>query len=354
MLNIGQLTSAVQANCDISDAQFAGNYSLCTFLLKMREYYRWEHDLPLSAALGKDDIGRWLSDREQLWDGLDQTAFHALPIGDRMLDPFDGDAVNTLLIPHGYIYSGGRGLFKKPQFFLGALKQTMVEDGITFHIAGCEYAREISASPAMALGETVFVRQESLRRFIWEKIEEWRWKQNHNAPLARSLSCYATTADLERTLEQMTDNESATLVLHELGEVRAGRILGARWHEMLGRISRSRAEFIARAARDNLADCLVTIPTLAERGNDAALHFYFANFTGLRRELFPEVQNAYLRWIGGGAKQGLLEVCERSAEHWRGILQDMLERFDAAPEHIDDTIESLFKPTGEDAASCAR
>ena len=36
------LRRSVQRNCDISDAEFAQSYSLCTYLLKMRELYRWE------------------------------------------------------------------------------------------------------------------------------------------------------------------------------------------------------------------------------------------------------------------------------------------------------------------------
>jgi hypothetical protein len=40
MRNLPQLTNAVQRNCDISDARHAGDYRICTFLLKMREYYR--------------------------------------------------------------------------------------------------------------------------------------------------------------------------------------------------------------------------------------------------------------------------------------------------------------------------
>jgi hypothetical protein len=51
----------VQRNCDIADAQFAGNYSLCTYLLKMREFYRWERGLPFSAALDRQAVGDWVS-----------------------------------------------------------------------------------------------------------------------------------------------------------------------------------------------------------------------------------------------------------------------------------------------------
>ena len=62
--NLPELADAVQRNCDISDARYAGDYGMCTFLLKMREYYRWEHELPFTRALPRAELGDWLSARE--------------------------------------------------------------------------------------------------------------------------------------------------------------------------------------------------------------------------------------------------------------------------------------------------
>ena len=69
--NLPELAGVVQRNCDISDARHAGDYGLCTFLLKMREYYRWEHELPFARSLPKDELGDWLRTREQAWDRID-------------------------------------------------------------------------------------------------------------------------------------------------------------------------------------------------------------------------------------------------------------------------------------------
>ena len=37
-----RLVEAVQANCNITDARHARNMTMCTYLLEMRELYRWE------------------------------------------------------------------------------------------------------------------------------------------------------------------------------------------------------------------------------------------------------------------------------------------------------------------------
>src|SRR3989344_8824030 len=173
MLNLGQLASTVQKNCHISDARHAGDFTLCIFLLKMREFFRWENDIPIAHDLPKDEVGVWLQERESLWSGIEESPFELLPLGGRRLDPFDADAINRVLIPQGHIYSGGYGRFSKPHFFLGALLKTEKRAGYTIHISSCEYARDLEAPPAMLQGKTIYVRQESVRRFLWEKIEDW-------------------------------------------------------------------------------------------------------------------------------------------------------------------------------------
>ena len=81
---------------------------------------------------------------------------------------------------------------------------------------------------------------------------------------------------------------------------------------------------MARAARDILADCLSTLPRLADRADSAALHFYFANFSGMRRHLFPQALAAYHRWVEDGDIQVLQRLVQDGAQHWLGTTQRML------------------------------
>src|SRR3989338_2219378 len=121
MLNLGQLVNTVQKNCHISDARHAGDFTLCIFLLKMREFFRWENDIPFARDLPKEEVGAWLQEREGLWSDLESSSFESLLLEGRHLDPFDADTINRELIPQGYVYSGGYGRFSKPHFFLGSL-----------------------------------------------------------------------------------------------------------------------------------------------------------------------------------------------------------------------------------------
>ena len=48
MSNFPQLVQSVQRNCHIADARHAREMTLCNYLLEMREFYRWEHEVPLA------------------------------------------------------------------------------------------------------------------------------------------------------------------------------------------------------------------------------------------------------------------------------------------------------------------
>jgi hypothetical protein len=339
MRNFPQLSSVVQHNCDISDARHAGDYGLCTFLLKMREYYRWENELPFARALPKDELGDWLQTREQQWDGIETEEFAPLPLARGELDPFDADAANDELLPQGYVYSAGFGRFHKPAFFLGRLLRIEARAGFKILVSSCEYARELAAPPAMLQGHTIYLRQESVRRYLWEKIEEWQWRKQDNA-MARALASYDFIADTEAALQRMADNEMETMILHEVGEAMAGELLRDPWHEMAVSVARTRGEPIARAVRDLLADCLSTLPGLLECSNLPALHFYFATFDAPRRQLFPQALEAYEHFLRCGTLDRLGHVVREGKERWLATAKGLLALQPAARETA---MESLLE-----------
>lgn len=313
--DLASLSATVQRNCHISDARHARGYTLCTYLLKMREYYRWEQGYPFNAPLPKDELGDWITGREGLWEALEEDSFEPIRLEQGAVDPFETTAINRELTAKGLVYSGGYGNHAAPHFFLADLVRSEQRHGLPVLIAGREHARDMTAPPAMLLDGTLFIRRESMRRLLWEKIEEWRWKKHQDA-MARAMSCYDFDADFDLALERMTDNEVESALLHEVGEWRAEAHLGEDWPALLLAVSGSRGEIVARAVRDHLADCVSTLPTLLEQENVAGLHFYFANLKGMRRELFPELSEAYQRWVEGDQLQALRTQVQQGAQRW--------------------------------------
>jgi len=327
--DIGKLMptlDAVRTNCHISDAQFATNYTLCVYLLKMREYFRWEQGLPFGAVLPHDELTDWLTRREDHWDRLEHHRFGDIPVGSERFSPFDAPAINAALNPLGYVYSSGYGPGMKPVFFMGTLEVLRRHDDYLLLVSGRELARDLAAPPAMSLDGTIFIRRESLRRMLWERIEEWRWNRPANA-MQHALECYDFENDPDASLEAMTDNELHTMMLHEIGEVQAGKLLGTEWEDMLAALGHSKEEIMLRAVRDHLADALSTLPGLLAGRNPASLHFYIANLSNMRKELFPQLLAAYEIWTVTGDTREFERLGGRSAAHWTALAEQLLGLF---------------------------
>ena len=320
---LSHILSVVRMNCHISDALHATDYTLCVYLLKMREYYRWEHEIPFNASIPQEALSSWLTGREALWNTLEGIPFESIPLSTQLHDPFEAEAINKVLNSMGYVYSSGLGRNMKPHFFLGDLEQRREHEGYTLYISGKEYARDLAAPPAMSLGRTIFIRRESLRRMLWEKIEEWRWNRPVNA-MQKAIDCYDFDTAPEDALEQMTNRETRSMLLHEIGEVMAGEELGSGWEELLSGMPHCKAELMMRAVRDHLADALSTLPGLLDEAEPASLHFYFANLTSLRKMLFPSLLDAYAHWEQTGRTDRLEQLTEAGRDHWMSLAQEIV------------------------------
>lgn len=323
-IELTTLGHRVQKNCHISDAKFAGNYTLCIYLLKMRELYRWEMRQPFSTALGNEEVGNWLKQREALWLKLEGHPFLPLEIDGQQLDPFESDEINRHLQQYNLVYSGGLGRGAQPHFFLAELVQKVEHGDYSVLISGREFARDLGAPPAMSQGRTIYLRRESLRRMLWEKIEEWRWNRPHNA-MSRTLAEYDfSTANTETALEQLTDAELESMLDHEIGEIMAQDQLGEAWEILLATLPQSKAEIMLRAIRDHLADALSTLPALLQRRQTASIHFYFANLNSMRKYLYPGLMGAYEAWCQGEEFAILRKQMLAGKAHWQALCEEVL------------------------------
>jgi hypothetical protein len=317
-----ELRQVVQANCDIADARHAREMTMCNYLLAMRELFRWERGIPMAQSLPQAELGGWIARREARWNELEEADFRPLPLGGGR-DPFDNAAINAELAQHGLVYSGGIGRWGKPHFFLGELARSESRHGLEVLVSEREHARDLFAPPAALRDGVVFLRLDALRRWLWEKTEIWGVKQAEGA-LKAALQDYGFADDAEAALARMAAAEGETLILHEIGESLAEPLLGPAWREMLSGLSERRAELLVRAVRDNLADCLSTLPALLERGAGASIHFYFANFEGLRRSLFPRLWSAYAAWRRTGEDADLRLACRDGQAHWQEAARRLL------------------------------
>lgn len=333
------LIAAVRTNCHISDARHARDMTMCTYLLEMRELFRWERGLPLGAPVPQRDVGAWIAEREALWAQLEDAPHVPLPLSGRAVDPYDVAAANCALAPHGLVYGAGIGRFGKPQFFVAERAREERREGLAVLVAGREYARDLSAAPAASRGGTVYVRLESLQRWLWERAEAWLGKRGDGA-LKAALDGYGFAEDREAAIARMADAEAETLILHEVGEAQAGALLGPEWERMLAVLTRRRTELFVRAVRDHLADCLVTLPALLARDAGPSVHFWFANLQGLRLQLYPRVLHAYARWRAGEAAPLRAAIAD-GARHWERVAREALALHDRSDGPVEDALDTL-------------
>ena len=317
------LVEAVQTNCHIADAAHAADMTLCIYLLQMREFYRWEQGLAPLQPMAREAVGAWLTAREALWDELEGQAWRPLPLAGGALDPFDVQAANAALAPLGLVYGAGYTAPGRASFFLGALESAQPREGVLLRVSGREYARGLSSPPAALQDRTIYLRREALQRWLWEKYEGWTLRRPEG-PFKRALDAHGYAQEGEQAVTRMVQQQAETLVLHELGEAQATDILGPDWPAMRHALNDRRTELYVRAVRDLLADCRVTLPTLLQRQDAAALHFWFANFEGLRAELAFRLNRAYDDFCAGDGGQALRQALQEGATHWQSVCQQVL------------------------------
>ena len=88
----------------------------------------------------------------------------------------------------------------------------------------------------------------------------------------------------------------------------------------------------------------VELPAILQEPNGAAIHFYMANLSGMRRELFPALFEAYQQWRDRPDNTCLLKPIEQGLHHWQAVAEEMLHLFSTRPTaELDEALENLIQ-----------
>ncbi|MEW6068908.1 MAG: Sfum_1244 family protein [Nitrospirota bacterium] len=308
MVDIQAITPQIKRNCDISDAKYWGAFSICTFLLKLRELYRTENCVKPWEKIQKNEIDKWISEREKLWKKLEKEDFGDIFIDGNSYSPFEVKKINAELEKDGFIYGAGLGVYMKPSFFLADLLSRKTIHGYDVYIAGDEYARDLSDYPATLQEKAIFVRTEAAKLLIWEKFEELRLRGIKSAPeyLVFAFLKYnlmpenELIGDIAEQLSLIASSEIDTYIYHEVGEAIEGEQLGNEWHSLFAELlSYRRAEIFARRVKDLLSDTSEKgmLKYIIENGKEGSLGFYIVFLDGYRKLLFPEIMDAFKKFV---------------------------------------------------------
>ena len=328
--NIDDFARQVIKNCDISDAQHAGLYSICGLALRLRYVYKWEHQLPPWIEKDSTEILDWIDAKENKWEKLTDNLYAGLQINGHTYDAFDSRGVNTILETSGFYYSAGYAFSLKPTFLLAHIESKERVKGHTVYFLGRELARDLLTIPAMSQDDGIILRRDAARLYLWDKISyiNKSGRPALNYGLTHCGLDNPSPIELQEHLDEILTVQSRAYIHHEIGEIEDTFFSRKIWREIIAAYPHTPVELSARAVKDLLADtgpngCLQDI---IDRKDFAALGFYVAFFDGLRKEFFPELLVAFQLFTGSsdwGLIGEAMESGRRTAQNHAELMAEV-------------------------------
>jgi len=304
-MNLARLTDQIQHNCDVSDARHAGIYSICNLAMRLRDLYKWGHQMPPWEEHEAGAVLDWIGRREELWESLADEEFQPLTLDDRKFEAFDSQAINAIIAPQGYFYGAGYAHSLKPTFFLAKIEERQTIRGKTVWRLGQELARDLLTLPAFAQDGQVVLRTEAARMFLWDQIA---YMPNAGRPaLAFALAACCNLPDanpkgIRRHLDTVLKVQYITYIRHELSELEEQAFDRATWRQMLADFPHTAVELLIRTLKDMLADTGRHGPLrhFSRQHDEAGLGFYMAFSGGLAPLLFDELKAGFDTFMRSG------------------------------------------------------
>lgn len=331
MFEIEAVARQIIDNCDITDAQHAGLYSTCGLALRLRDLYKWEHRLNPWEEKDSSEILDWIGEKEALWEKLADAKYKAISVQGKRYDPFDTAGINAALEPHGFFYGAGYAFSLKPTFFLAEIKNKTLHSGYTVYTLGRELARDLLTLPALSQEQSILLRTESARLFLWDQMAYI--KKSSRAALHFALEhCGLNNHPPEewpQHLPEILAVQKDNYIYHEIGELSDSTFHPKIWRELIAAFPHSPVELLARGLKDLLADTHQngTLPHLINNRKTAGLGFYAAFQDGLPRELFPELREAFNHFTKTRNWHIIEEAAAEGCRRARSYVAEMVQIF---------------------------
>lgn len=342
MKDFPEIKRIVQRNCDLIDAEFGQNYGLCIYLLKMRDYYRWRNQIPLDQKLQNESIHCWIAETESYWEQILGSPLLSLPVNSRSFDPFASQAINEQINPEGFVYSGGLGYGGIPMFFFADLEKEETRLGFKVLVSNKEHSRGLFGAPALYREKTIYIRKEALKNWLWSKYDEWSFSKRDNT-MGKALSYYSFKNNPEIAVQRLTEVELETLIQHEVGEGLLDNEFGSAWQSMISVFAYTQTEILLRAVRDLAVDCMTTLPYLIENHCNPSIHLFFANFSDMRKELYPQLFDAYKYWEKSSDYHELSMLSDHGKVYWYDVGKKVVELFNQKRELAQEEINKFIR-----------
>jgi len=323
------LIEQIRHNCSISDCRYAGSYSVCGLALRLRDLYKWEKGLEPWEEEDSSVILEWIGKKEDEWDKLGEQEFAGISVAGKTYDPFDVEGLNTVVGPHGLFYGAGYVQGLKPSFLLADLVEARQVEGLHVYVLGREHARDLLTVPASSQGNSILMRKESARIFLWNLI--FFLKKSSREALQFALETYGIVDHHPKALKEnfakIFEDEVEAYIHHEVGELKDADFDREVWREVIAAFPYTVIEFFVRALKDILADTndFGKLRYIIQQRKEASLALYAAFLDGLRGVLFPELAEAFKAF--------------KETHRWQPVQEARLSGYRAARERAEQVTE---------------
>lgn len=313
-MDLNAFSRQVRKNCDITDARYAGIYSVCGLAMRLRDLYKWEHGIPFWQEGDADRVLDWIGAKEAAWEALMSEEFAPLQINGSRFDPFDSRGINAAINPYGLYYGAGYAHGLKPTFFVAQIVDTAVVAGHTVWHLGREHARDLLTLPAFSQDGQIVLRNEAGRMFLWDQI--MYINKAGRRPLALAMqACGVPDAEpetLRSHIDKVLDAQQMVYLWHEVGELEEQTFDRQLWRKILSDHPHTVVELFVRSLKDILADTGTrgALSVILSHRNPAALGLYMAFGKGLFPLLCRELVCAFDRFLMD-SKWAVLEAAAR-------------------------------------------
>ena len=345
-LNLDLLLRQVRRNCDISDARYAGMFSICGLALRLRDLFKWERGLSPWEEGDPAEVLDWIGAREERWETLAQADFEPLAVDGGPVDPFEAERVNAALLPTGHWYGAGYARGLKPAFFVAAVEERREVEGCRVVALGRELARDLLTLPALSQGPLVLLRRDAAARALWDQIA-------YVAPSARQALDAALDAcgiadhrpaSVRRGFGRLLRVQEELHLHHELGEILESTVRRGLWQEVVAAFPLTRVELVARRVKDGLADTHPVGPLrrFCRDRNTAGLALFMASCDRLARTILPELAQGCDALLVSGDWTAVEQAVTRGRRAACAHAKAIADAHAAGPSRLEALIEERF------------
>ena len=345
------LRTAIQHNCEISDASGSGIFSICGMALRLRDLNKWEQGFSPWEENEPAALVNWIDQKEQLWENLEGQPFGSLPLNGGMYDPFDTQGINTALVPHKLFYGAGYAHALKPTFFLARVAKTLRLEGLEIIILDQELIRDLLTLPALGQDGAIIIRRDAGRLFLWDQMAYLKnsGKRFLSFALKQSGLPDAGIENRKAHFDTLQAVQEQTYIYHEVGEIKDTVFDREVFRQMIAAFPRTSSELLIRTVKDLLADTgpVGTLSHLIATQQAAGLGFYAAFQDGLFLPLFPELRQAFERFASDRDWDGIENARNTGYEragHYARTLMDIFSdaRYSRDTQGAADRIHTLL------------